>query len=76
MSPAESILNRNMSEVHPGADSVKLLLAGFGNSRYLYEMYSRRKFQWDTNRVEPRISPPLSLGAVFLCLKGGYPVWV
>lgn len=76
MSPAESILNRNMSEVHPGADSVKLLLAGSGNSRYLYEMYSRQNFKRNTNRVEPRISPPLSLEAVFFCIKGGYPIWV
>lgn len=37
MPPAESILYKTMSEVHPGADSVRRCLAGFGNSRYLYK---------------------------------------
>ncbi len=37
MSPAESIPYEDMSEVRPGADPVNFL-AGYGNSRYLYEM--------------------------------------
>ena len=39
MSPAESILYNDMSEVHPGAGSVRRSLAEHGNSRYLYEMH-------------------------------------
>ena len=52
MSPAESIPYEDMSEVHPGADPVNSL-AGYGNSRYLYEMSDDKL--WQTSRVEPRI---------------------
>ena len=51
MSPAESILYEDMSEVHPGAGPVNLL-AGHGNSRYLYEMFVGifdKQIEW--NRV-------------------------
>lgn len=51
MSPAESILYEDMSEVHPGAGSVNIL-AGHGNSRYLYEMFAGsfgKQIEW--NRV-------------------------
>jgi|GEM_PF-2977916 hypothetical protein len=40
MSPAESIPYTNLSEVHPGADSVRDNLAESGNSRYLNKMYA------------------------------------
>jgi hypothetical protein len=66
MSPAESILYENKSEVHPGAGPVKLFLAGHGNSRYLYKMHIGFAVRY-ANRVEPRISPPLYYGGgVFL----------
>lgn len=52
MSSAESILYDNMSEVHPGAGSVRQCLAEHGNSRYLYEMYTR--VYGYASRVEPR----------------------
>jgi hypothetical protein len=65
MSPAESILCETMREVHPGAGSVRQCLAGHGNSRYLYEDVSLIVSEL-TNRVEPRISPPLyTRGGVF-----------
>lgn len=56
MSLAESILYDDMSEVHPGAGSVRFCLAEHGNSRYLYEMYtSLNGIQVEWNRAYHRL---------------------
>jgi len=67
MPSAESILCKDMCEVHPGACGVKQLLSyarlqPLSVSRCISDLFMTRY----TNRVEPRISPPLSLEAGFL----------
>ncbi|MDF2485523.1 MAG: hypothetical protein K0R46_1691 [Herbinix sp.] len=65
MPPAESILDETMREVHPGAGSVRQMLSR-ARKQPLSVQRCRSVFCVGlTNRVEPRISPPLSLEAVF-----------
>jgi len=67
MSSAESILYDIMSEVHPGAGSVRRSLAEHGNSRYLYEMYV---IAYDGMQVEWNRDNTASISeAVFLCYR-------
>ena len=52
MSPAESIFDRKVSEVHLGADSVKL----FSRIRVVYVTDFERGLNKVHTRVEPRIN--------------------
>ena len=52
MSPAESIFDRKISEVHSGADSVKL----FSRIRVIYVTDFKRGLLRVLTRVEPRIN--------------------
>ncbi len=81
MSPAESIFDRKISEVHSGADSVKfyfvwitkpIIIGGanknkFSRIRVIYVTDFKRGLVEVLTRVEPRINFVSNWDGVFLC---------